>query len=65
MIARATRRQRANDSAANAAAGRAPREGIVIAELRLYYYQPGKIRSRSTLSGLAGPLGGDALTPAA
>lgn len=33
----------------------APREGIVInlAELRLYYYQPGKIRSRSTLSGLA------------
>ncbi len=38
------RRQRANDSAANAAYRDAPREGIVInlAELRLYYYQPGK-----------------------
>ncbi len=45
LIARATRRQRANDSAANAATGRHVKAIVInLAELRLYwYYQPGKI----------------------
>lgn len=56
-------RQRTDDPVTNSPAG-CPREGIVInlAELRLYYYPPGKNEVTVYPIGI-GQLGGDTLTP--